>query len=52
MFHYCNNNNRMHVFNNEILLDNEIESFKRIKENMKEPVAFKILKNIFNEIIK
>ena len=52
MFHCCNNDNRMHVFNDEALLDNESEAFKRIKENMKELVISQILKNIFSEIIK
>ena len=42
----------MHVFNDETLLDNDSDAFKRIKENMKEPVTSQTLKNIFSEIIK
>ena len=52
MFHCCNNDNRMHVFNDETLLDNDSDVFKIIKENIKEPVIPQILKNIFSEIIK
>ena len=52
MFHNCNNKNRMHVFNDETLLDNDTNAFKRIKENMKESVIPQILKNTFSELIK
>ena len=52
MFHYCNNNNIIDVFNDEKLLNNDSNAFKRIKENMKEPVTPQTLKNIFSEIIK
>ena len=37
-----------HVFNDEKLLDNDSDSFKRIKENMKEPLIPQILKDIFS----